>query len=102
VIQKEWLSPLHPNFQRFWSMHGGNRPFPKSAEDFLERADELKVTAEIQLKPDGKYQKVCGWRAGLQLASDSVPTDAAPTVAANDNWKPLMAAGESWDDDIPF
>lgn len=99
-VQKEWLCPEHPGYagakaQRYWAQHGGARPFPKTVVEFLDRAAELRTTAEIQLKPDGKYQQVVGWRAG------SAQAGPAPEPA-NDNWKPLMAAGESWDDDIPF
>lgn len=96
--QNEWVCPEHPGFagakaQRYWSQHGGQRPFPRTVAEFLDRADELLATAEIQLKPDGKYQSVVGWRAG--------PAQAEP-VAENDNWKPLMAADDNFADDIPF
>lgn len=96
--QNEWVCPEHQGYasaksQRYWSAHGGARPFPKSVSEFLDRADELRTTAEIQLKPDGKYQSVVGWRAG---------TAAQAAEPANDNWKPLMAAGENWDEEIPF
>lgn len=96
--QNEWLCPEHPGFagakaQRYWSSHGGARPFPKTVNEWLDRAGELKTTAEIQLKPDGKYQQIVGHRAG-----DAVP---AP-VADNDNWKPMSAVGDNWADDIPF
>lgn len=96
--QNEWVCPEHQGYagaksQRYWSTHGGERPFPKTVAEFLDRAGELRATAEIQLKPDGKYQSVVGWRAGSAQAEPS---------ADNDNWKPLMAAGESWEDEIPF
>jgi DNA repair protein RadD len=98
--QNEWLCPEHTGFaqakaHRFWSTHGGGRPFPKSVAEWLDRAGELKVTAEIQLKPDGKYQSVVGHKAGDSVA----PIEP---VAGNDNWKPLRAAGDDWEDDIPF
>lgn len=98
--QSEWICPQHPNYagvraQKFWREHGGALPFPKTVAEFLDRADELRVTAEIQLKPDGKYQSVVAWKAG---------DVAAMPTADNDNWKPLKAAGDNWDidDSIPF
>lgn len=98
LTQNEWLCPEHPGYagakaQRYWSQHGGQRPFPRTVAEFLDRADELRTTAEIQLKPDGKYQQVVGWRVGSAQAEP---------VADNDNWKPLMAAGEKWDAEVPF
>lgn len=87
--QNEWLCPGHSGFakaksDRFWRAHRGALPFPRSAGEFLDRAGELAVTAEIQLKPAGKYQDVIGWRAGeMPTANDNIPA-------------------EDWDDAIPF
>lgn len=66
--QNEWVCPQHDGYagakaQRYWMAHGGTRPFPKSVVEFLDRAGELRATAEIQLKPNGRYQDVIGWRA---------------------------------------
>lgn len=96
--QNEWICCQHDGYakakaDRWWRMHGGALPFPKTVDEFLDRADELKVTAEIQLRPNGKYQDIVGHKAG-----DAMP-EAEP---ANDNWKPLNAAGDDWNDDIPF
>jgi DNA repair protein RadD len=108
-VVNDWVCPQHlehpdpkkrafpkSKSDRYWRDHGGKAPFPKTVAEFLDRADELRTTAEVQLKLNGKYQNVNAWKAGEQLASDSVPT------ASNDNWKPLMAAGESWDSEVPF
>jgi DNA repair protein RadD len=102
TTQNEWHCPGHGGYpkakaDRYWKMHGGALPFPKSADEWLDRAGELRVTAEIRLKPNGKYFDIIDWRAGTEVASDSVSP-----VADNDNWKPLMAAGDNWDEDIPF
>lgn len=99
-VQKEWLCPQHESFakakaDRYWRLHGGKLPFPKTVAEFLDRAGELRVTAEIQLRPNGKYQDIVGHRAGASAQAD------AP-VPANDNWKPLSAAGDDWDEDVPF
>lgn len=98
VTQNEWLCPQHDGYaqakaHRFWRAHGGKLPLPRSVNEWLDRAEELAVTAEIQLKPNGKYQDVIGWRAGS--ATEDPQAD-------NDNCKPLMAAGESWSDEVPF
>jgi DNA repair protein RadD len=95
--QNEWICCQHDGYakakaDRWWRLHGGALPFPKTVDEFLERADELKVTAEIQLRPNGKYQDIVGHKAG----------NVAAPPADNDNWKPLKAAGDNWDDDIPF
>lgn len=99
--QNEWICCQHDGYakakaDRWWRLHGGALPFPKTVDEFLDRADELKVTSEIQLRPNGKYQDIVGHKAG-----DAIPT------ADNDNlyvghFKPLKAAGDNWDEDIPF
>ena len=101
TVQKEWLCPEHSGYakakaDRYWRAHGGNAPFPKTVTEWLDRAGELKVTAEIHLRPNGKYQDVIGWRAGDAPANDNAPS------ADNDNWKPLNAAGDNWNDEVPF
>jgi DNA repair protein RadD len=101
--QNEWICCQHDGYakakaDRWWRIHGGALPFPKTVAEFLDRADELKVTAEIQMRPNGKYQDIVGHRAGeaMQAANDNIrPAD-------NDNWKPLKAAGDNWDSEIPF
>lgn len=93
-VQNEWLCPGHTGFaktkaDRYWRTHGGATPFPKSADEFLDRAGELATTAEIQLRPAGKYMDVLTWRAGA----------ATP---ANDNRPASAQTADDWDDAIPF
>lgn len=69
--QNEWLCPQHDGYarakaDRYWRTHGGGLPFPRTVTGWLDRAGELAVTTEIQLKPAGKYQDVIGWRAAMQ------------------------------------
>ena len=97
-VQKEWICCQHEGYakakaDRYWRAHGGKLPFPKTVAEWLDRAGELRVTAEIQLRPNGRYQDVIGWRAGESHAEP---------VADNDNWQPLSAAGDDWSDTIPF
>jgi DNA repair protein RadD len=110
-VVNSWICPQHGEHpdprkgryakgqaDRYWRDHGGKSPFPKTVFEFLDRASELKITAEIETRPNKnnpKYTDVIGWRAGT-AAQAAVPT------ASNDNWKPLMAAGDDWDQDIPF
>lgn len=105
TAQNEWICPEHEGYarskaDRYWKTHGGGLPFPRTVSEFLDRAGELRVTAEIQLRPNGKYQDVIGWRAGEAMPAPDVSND-------NDNlsaqvWKPLNAVGDDWDSDIPF
>lgn len=105
-VVNQWVCPQHGEHpdprkgryakaqaDRYWRDHGGGAPFPKTVAEFLDRAGELRVTAEIETKPDGKYQKILGWRAG------SAQAEPEP---ANDNWKPLRAVGDNWDSEVPF
>lgn len=100
-VQKDYLCPAHGGGAaakacRYWKDHSGRLPYPKTATEWLDRADELLITAEISTAPsksNPKYINVVGWRAGS--------AQAEPT-ADNDNWKPLMAAGEDWSVDVPF
>jgi DNA repair protein RadD len=102
-VQSHWLCPEHGNgyartrADRYWRDHKGLVPLPRSVNEWLDRASELRITSEIQLRPNGKYQDVIGWKAGEAAASNGT----TPT-AANDNTKFISAAGDDWDSDIPF
>lgn len=99
---REWLCPEHQGFaknkaNRWWSMHSGRRPFPSTVMEWLERQNELLVTAEISVQPDGKYWVVRDYKPGTerQHANDNeVP-------AANDNGIGYAKWSEL-DDTIPF
>lgn len=77
---------------------GGNRPFPKTVIEFLERQNELMPVTEVQLDYSGnhKYPTIkdfkLGERVGERPANDNQP---AP---ANDNSK----WARDMDDEIPF
>lgn len=94
----EWLCFEHSGYaqskaHRWWVAHGGARPFPRTVLEALERQNELKETAEISVRPDGRYWSVVGHRVA---DNDNVPV--ASTPAANDNvdWAAEL------DDAIPF
>ncbi len=93
----EWLCPQHSGFakakaDRYWLAHGGQRPFPKTPIEWLERQDELAETAEIMVKPRDRY-----WDVVSHVVGQHVERVHAP---ANDN----RTYAEKWelDDDIPF
>ncbi|NTG85836.1 DEAD/DEAH box helicase [Agrobacterium rhizogenes] len=99
----EWHCCAHTGYpkskaDRWWLAHGGNRPFPKTPIEWLERQHELAPTIEVQLdySKNPKYPDVAAHRVGA--ANDNVPP------AANDNVERRgMADWErQMDDDIPF
>lgn len=106
----EWLCPQHSGFakskaDRWWIQHGGNRPFPKGVLEWLERQSELLETAEISVKPEGRYWSVTAHRAGEErAANDNVPPAEKPRHE-NDN-VPAGHTAQSWAavlaDEIPF
>ena len=68
VQHKAWLCPEHEGKARkkadnFWLAHGGQFPLPRTAVSWLSRERELCPTAEISVKPEGKYISVVGARA---------------------------------------
>lgn len=105
-VQKDYLCPAHGGGAaakacRYWKDHGGALPYPKTATEWLDRAGELLITAEISTAPsksNPKYINVVGWRAGSTQAEPVADNDNNPRSAM------LRAAGDKWDmdDDIPF
>lgn len=96
---REWLCPEHSGYAKakalkWWAMHGGDRPFPASVMEWLERQRELNTTAEIAVRPDGKYWTVTDHRPGA--ANDNTPE------ADNDNIETV--SDEDWRDmqEVPF
>jgi DNA repair protein RadD len=72
VTHKMWVCPEHKGFakqkaDRFWMQHGGAAPAPKSVQEWLDRAGELQPTAEISVRPNGRYFEVVGVRPALEM-----------------------------------
>lgn len=94
----KWFAPesfgyVKADADRFWMQHGGKRPFPKTAMEWLERQGELAPTKEIFVKPGDKgYWDIDGWTP----ANDNVP------AAANDNGSARTRLAAMMDDAIPF
>lgn len=94
-----WICPGHQGYakskaDRFWMDHNGQRPFPKSVEEFLLRQHELAPTSEIEITYSGKYANAKDYRVGPAVANDN---DRQPD---NDNLSPGMR--EVLEDEIPF
>lgn len=93
----DWIGPEHTGYfktkaDRWWVRHGGQRPTPKTALELLERQEELADTAEVNVRPSGKYWEVVDYRPAA--ANDN----AAAPAADNDN----QSWGEFLADEIPF
>ncbi|MCE7028457.1 DEAD/DEAH box helicase [Jiella avicenniae] len=61
----EWVCPEHGGYaghkaSEWWAAHGGAAPFPKTADEALERAGELTAPATISVRPDGKFFRIVG------------------------------------------
>lgn len=99
--QRCWLCPEHTGFaktksDRFWVQHGGLRPFPKSVEEFLDRAGELVPTGEIQIKFGGKWPEVVDFRAAAEGTAVEVKRADTSDAAERKRLRELM------EDNIPF
>lgn len=113
-VYSAWRCPQHGEHpkggrakaqaDRWWYEHGGQRPFPKTVEEFLDRAaaGELKVTEAITIKKDGRY-----WNPDLEKVGeefDATFVKPAPRVGnlVRDRWQEPTRTIE-WDDsEIPF
>lgn len=94
----EWICCSHKGYpkskaDRWWMMHQGQRPFPSTVLEWLERQHELMDTTEVQLDyaRNAKYPDVVAHRVGPRAANDN------DMPAANDNH---LADFER--DEIPF
>ena len=87
----EWLAIEHgggatARAQRYWREHKGKLPYPKTVMDFLERQSELCPTAEIMVKPDGKWWSVVSHKPAEFWVEKPAPRKMSALMA----------------DDIPF
>lgn len=103
-VEKTWICPSHTGFakskaDRWWVQHGGQRPFPSSVDEFLDRAGELVATAEVKVK-FGKYNEIVDFKPAPRVegANDNGPVvrKRAPAIRLrSDELRDL-------DIDIPF
>ena len=57
VTHRAWFMPEYGRrnkADRFWLEHGGSQPCPRSAGAWMLRCDELRPTAEIEIKPGNR------------------------------------------------
>lgn len=100
-----WLCPAHSGFakskaDRWWVQHGGERPFPRSVLEWLERQNELLETEAVSVRPNGKWWDIVECKPGTSRQEADNDNDAPAQEADNDN----MSVGlrEVLDADIPF
>ncbi len=117
----EWLCPQHMEHpversrrfpkakaDRYWSLHKGEAPFPKTVDEFLERADELLATTEVQLDfaKSSKYPEIISHRAGDATYATEVERAGTGNLGAVLGRKvaaPALSRWPSdWEDGIPF
>jgi len=104
VSHQEWLCPAHTGYAkakatRYWADHGGQRPFPKTADEWVARQGELKQTAEISVKPSKTY------KGGWDVVSYKVGEMGPRRPADNRTFAARLAARSrlpDLDSDIPF
>ena len=93
---KMWLSVRKSKNRcdKFWRDHVGREPYPHDVENWLSRVGELRETAQIQVRPKGRYFEIVGIKPAEQHA---VPGQ----VPFSQMTPPPPVRGLN-DDDIPF
>lgn len=88
---KMWLSvkKAKGRCDKFWRDHVGKEPYPVDVEEWLERNGELRQTAQIQVRPKGKFFEI----VGIKPADQHEPPGAI---------LPPPQGRNIIDDDIPF
>lgn len=102
-VQKDFVGPESVGFfkqksDRLWRSHGGKLPFPSTVAEFLDRADELAVTTDVEIRKNGKYWNVVNWKVGAH----GQPSEVVRPEAANDNERERLAKLAVGEDLIPF
>lgn len=86
---KMWLSirKAKSRSDKFWRDHVGKMPYPEDVDEFLSRAEnELRPTAQIQVRPKGKFFEIVGIKPAEQHA---IP---GPIVLGGNYWNQKVAA----------
>jgi DNA repair protein RadD len=102
VNYKLWLSvrKARGRCDKFWRDHGGREPYPTDVEDWLDRIGELKETAQIQVRPKGKFFEIVGMKPAEQHAP---PPSAVAIQSKRFGMAPIRpVTHRDLDDDIPF
>jgi superfamily II DNA or RNA helicase len=93
---KLWLSvrKAKNRCDKFWRDHVGREPYPADVEEWLSRCEnELRATAQIQVRPKGKFWEI----VGIKPAEQHVVVPAATQRAV-----PPRQVKHLIEDDIPF
>lgn len=69
---REWACPQHTAYpkskaDKLWVRLNGDRPFPKTVMEWLERQSELSTPTAISVRPSGKYWEVVDHRVTDEL-----------------------------------
>lgn len=96
VSYKMWLSikKAKSRSDKFWRDHVGREPYPADVEEWLARIGELRQTAQIQVRPKGRYFEIVGIKPAEQ---HELPKPIAP-----DTQRRPLVNGLDLSDDIPF
>lgn len=96
VNYKLWLSvrKAKGRCDKFWRDHGGREPYPTDVEEWLDRIGELKETAQIQVRPKGKFFEI----VGMKPAEQHAPPPEAVAIQKNR----FATYKHDMDSDIPF
>lgn len=76
LVHKQWACFDHSGLARskaehWWRKAGGDK-IPRSTAEALARAHELNKPAQIQIRPDGKYFVVVGWKFNAAEAAKMI------------------------------
>jgi DNA repair protein RadD len=72
--QREWVCFEHEGFarekaERWWRRMGGRGPFPKTADEAIDRFGELAPVEAVRLRPNGKFFEIVGTRLKTEVAA---------------------------------
>lgn len=100
IFVNEWLAVEHSagaraKAHRYWVKHGGQRPFPRTVMEWLERQNELLETEQIAIRPEGRYWQVCDHKPGHARQAAVEPEPEPAMVGGGSRYDEL-------DSDIPF
>jgi DNA repair protein RadD len=97
----DWLGPAHTGYfktktNKWWLTHGGQRPFPTTAMEFLDRQRELLPTAEIKVAPNQTNPRYWDVKDTRPAAHNDNATPATNDNTPEPDWMKEL------DDAIPF
>lgn len=103
-----WVCPQHHEdpkggyakgkADRWWHEHGGERPFPKTVDEFLDRAGELRIDMAATLEKNGRYWNIKDVQVGESVDDSYVRPPKREGNIADERWRPPA----DWDDTVPF